>query len=90
MVSLYAFCSGSNTQGKVKGPRREPEPCQLNKPFKVSSGFFHRFCCFKHNIISETLSLGKESSRLVKKSFHFHGNFHSEIPSQLGGEKSRF
>ena len=46
-----------------------------------SIGFFHRFCDFKLNRISETLSL-EEKSLSLGKSFDFHGG-NLEIPLSL-------
>ena len=36
---------------------------------RPKAGFFHRFCCFKKNRISETLSLGEKSLSLAKYPF---------------------
>jgi len=35
----------------------------------TKTGFFHRFCGFKKNRISETLSLGEKSLSLAKNPF---------------------
>ena len=39
----------------------------------LGQGFFHRFCGFKNNRISETLSLGEKSLSLAKNPFIFMG-----------------
>ena len=62
------------TQGlvaKIKGGvKKERTLNMLCKP----QAFFHRFCGFQNNRISETLSLGEKSLRILefsKESFHF-------------------